>query len=164
VARRIEYRGTFAWPAALVYSAFTDREYLEQRLRALSGDNELVEFAVTEDGARFQLRQGVRAEVIPSVARTVVGRGVTIHRSEVWRREDEGQYAGEVTAGVPAMPRSITASLRLRDLPASASEFLVEGTVQVSIPLLGGKLEDLFVSEVQKLLADEHRFTTDWLS
>jgi uncharacterized protein DUF2505 len=65
------------------------------------------------------------------------------------------------------MPGSITASLRLRDLSAAdapASEFLVEGVVQVNIPLLGGKLESLFASKVRKLLADEHRFTTDWLS
>ncbi len=56
----------------------------------------------------------------------------------------------------------------LRDLAepsgSAVSEFVVSGSVRVNVPFLGGKLEDLIVDQVQKLLADEERFTTDWLA
>ncbi|QIZ38432.1 DUF2505 domain-containing protein [Saccharopolyspora sp. ASAGF58] len=164
MTRRIEYRSTYEWPAARVFAALTDSDCLRERLRVLGGDNELVEHEATATGARFRIRQGVRAGAIPSVARAVVGGDLSIDRSEVWRREAAGGYAAEVTAGALAVPQAITASQRLRDLPAAGCEFVVEGDVKVGIPLLGGKLEDLFASEVHSLLAAEHEFTVDWLS
>ncbi|MEV0699030.1 DUF2505 domain-containing protein [Saccharopolyspora sp. NPDC050389] len=165
MTRHIEFRSTYEWPAALVFAVLIDPGYLRERLRVLGGDNELLEHEATENGVWFRIRQGVRAEVIPSVARTVVGGDLAIDRAEEWSREADGGFAGEVTAGALVMPRSITAVQRLRDLPAGAGcEFVVEGDVKVAIPLLGGKLEDLFAREVRGLLEAEHEFTVEWLS
>jgi hypothetical protein len=171
MTRRIEHRSTYEWPAARVYEALIDVDFLKERLRVLSGNNELVDHAPTTDGVRFQVRQGVRAEAMPSLARTVAGGDMTINRSEVWRREQEGQYTGEVAAEIPGMPCLISGSLWLRDQVSPeqpqndrSSELVVEGSVRVSVPLIGGKLEDLVAEEVRKLLADEAQFTSDWLS
>lgn len=165
--RSIDYRATYEWPAQRVYQVLADIDYLRERLRVLGGDNELVDHEVTADGVRFEVRQGVRAEVMPAIARTVVDGGLTIDRRETWR-EEEGQYHGGVRAGVSGMPGTITASLWLRDLPstqgAEVSEFVVEGSVKVGMPFVGGKLEELFVTEVSSLLTDEQRFTAEWLS
>lgn len=166
MARRVEHRTTFEWPAARVYEALTDVEYLTERLRTFGDQNELVEHTATPDDVRFQVRQVVHASSVPPLARTLVGSDLTINRSEVWRREGEGRFAGEVAAEVPGMPCSITGSQWLRDAPeeASASELLVLGSVRVGLPLVGGKMESLFVDEVCTLLADEDRFTSDWLA
>jgi hypothetical protein len=166
MTRRIEHRTVFAWPASRVYEAYIDVDYLTDRLRTLGGRNELVEHAATPDGVRLRVRQVVHAESMPAVARTLVGSDLTINRSEVWRREQEGRYAGEVVAEVPGMPCSISGSQWLRDMPKHAreSEFLIQGTVRVGIPLIGGKMEDLFVGEVRKLLTEEDQFTADWLT
>jgi hypothetical protein len=171
MTRRIEHRSTYEWPAARVYDALIDADYLKERLRVLSGNNELVDHAATTDGARFQVRQGVRAEAMPALARTVAGGDMVINRSEVWRREREGHYTGEVAAEVPGMPCLISGSLWLRDQVSPekppddrSSELVVEGSVRVSVPLVGGKLENLVAEEVRNLLAEEARFTSDWLS
>lgn len=166
MARRIEHRTAFAWPAIRVYEALTNADYLTERLRTFGDRNELVEHTVTQDDVRIQVRQVVRASSIPPLARSLVGSDLTINRSEVWRRESEGRFAGEVAAEVPGMPCSITGSQWLREVPekASASEFLVLGSVRVGIPLVGGKMEGLFVDEVRTLLTDEDQFTSDWLS
>jgi hypothetical protein len=128
--------------------------------------NELVEHAATRDDVRLKVRQVVRASSVPPLARTLVGSDLTIHRSEVWRREAKGRYAGEVAAEVPGMPCSITGSQWLRDVAdtTSGSEFVVLGSVRVGIPLLGAKMESLFADEVGTLLSEEDRFTADWLS
>ncbi|SDZ11600.1 Protein of unknown function [Saccharopolyspora shandongensis] len=165
MTRRIEYRSTYEWPAARVFAVLIDPDHLRERLRVVGGDNELLEHEATESGARFRIRQGVRAEAVPAIARAVVGGDLAIDRAEEWRREADGSFAGEVTAGALAMPRAITAVQRLRALPAGAAcEFVVEGEVKVAIPLLGGKLEGLFAGEVRGLLESEHEFTTGWLA
>ncbi|GAA4836085.1 DUF2505 domain-containing protein [Saccharopolyspora rosea] len=166
MSRGIEYRSSFGWSAEQVFEVLVDRDYLEERLRALGGDNELVEHAVTESGARFRINQAVRAEVIPSIARPIVGGRLVIARREEWHRQDDGSFAGTVTAGAAVVPNAITAAQRLRDLPSEerACEHVVEGDVRVDVPFVGGKLEDLFAGEVRGLLDSEHRFTVDWLS
>jgi hypothetical protein len=170
MARRIEHRSTSEWPAARVHEALIDIDYLRDRLRQIGGTNpELVEHVASSDGVRFQVRQGVSAESLPPVARTVVGGDVMIDRSESWRREEEGYYTGEIAAEISGAPCSITGSMWLRDLPVSAdgvqsSEFVVEGSVRVTVPFVGGKLEDFVADQVQKLLATEERFTAEWLS
>lgn len=169
MARRIEHRSTSEWPAARVYEALIDIDYLTDRLAEIGGSNAaLLQHVATEDGARFQVRQGVHADALPSVARTVVGGDLKIDRSESWRQEEHGHYTGEIAAEIAGAPCSITGSMWLRDLtePAGSavSEFVVSGSVRVNVPFLGGKLEDLIVEQVQKLLADEENFTTEWLA
>lgn len=174
MARRIEHRSTSEWPASRVHEALIDIDYLRDRLTELGGMNaELVEHTVSDEGVHFQVRQGVRAEHLPSVARTVVGGDyLMIDRSESWRCAEDGHYTGEVAASIPGVPGSITGSMWLRDLasPTSSgtaphvSEFVVEGAVKVSVPFVAGKLEDLVADQVQKLLASEERFTSDWLA
>lgn len=166
MARGIEYRSSFGWPAERVFEVLVDRDYLEERLRALGGDNELVEHAATERGARFRINQRVRPEVIPSIARPIVGGRLVIDRREEWRREDDGSFAGTVTAGAAVVPNAIRVEQRLRDLPTEerACEYVVAGDVRIDVPFVGGTLEDLFAGEVRGLLDSEHRFTVDWLS
>lgn len=169
MARRIEHRSTSEWPAARVYEALIDIDYLTDRLAEIGGSNAaLLQHVAIEDGARFQVRQGVHADALPSVARTVVGDDLKIDRSESWRREEDGHYTGEIAAEIAGAPCSITGSMWLRDLaePAGSavSEFVVSGSVRVNVPFLGGKLEDLIVDQVQKLLSEEENFTTEWLA
>ncbi|WP_243790264.1 DUF2505 domain-containing protein [Saccharopolyspora gloriosae] len=168
MARRIEHRSTSEWPASQVHAALIDLDYLRERLAELGGTrNELVKHTVDGDAVRFEVRQGVRTDSLPPVARTVVGAGdLVIDRSESWRREQDGHYTGEIAAEVAGVPCTITGSMWLRDQATGtdASEFLVDGEVRVNMPFVGGKLEDLVADQVQKLLAAEERFTTEWLA
>ena len=48
--------------------------------------------------------------------------------------------------------------------PSAVSELVVEGSVKVTVPFVSGKLEDLVVDQVQKMLVDEDNFTAAWLA
>ena len=163
MARRIEHRSTSEWPASEVHAALIDLEYLRGRLAELGGTRpELLAHDVSGSTARFQLRQGVSTDSLPPVARTVVGAGdLVIDRTESWRRAEDGHYTGEIAAEVAGVPCEITGSMWLRDLAEpvgdQVSEFLVDGSVKVGLPFVGGKLEDLVADQVQKLLAREER-------
>ncbi|QGK71682.1 DUF2505 family protein [Allosaccharopolyspora coralli] len=167
MARRIEHRSTLTWPAQQVHGALIDKDYLRDRLEALGGQEaELVEYTDTEDGVHVRMRQAVHAEDLPSVARTVVGEDVKIDRSETWRREDDGHFTGEVAAAIPGVPCTITGSMWLHDVDGQdgSCEFVVEGSVKVSVPFVGGKLEDFVAEQVQKLLGAEEGYTAEWLA
>jgi hypothetical protein len=159
MARRIEHRSTSERSAVEVYRALIDSDYLAARLEELGGSTAtLVQHVGTEDGARFQTRQGVPVDKLPSLARTVVGGDLLIDRSESWRREEDGHYTGEIAAEVAGAPCSITGSMWLRDIVAPTGT-----AVSVTVPFVSGKLEDLVVDQVQKMLVDEDNFTAAWL-
>lgn len=173
MTHRIEHRSNSAWSASRLHDVLVDIDHLKERLSEFGGSNaELMEHSVTEEGVRFQIRQRVRAERLPSVARSVVGGDMMIDRSESWRPAEPGHYTGEVAAAIPRVPGSITGSMWLRDLPDAersadenrGSEFVVHGSVTVNVPFVGSKLEELVAERIRILLADEMRFTSDWLS
>ncbi|KEI45329.1 DUF2505 domain-containing protein [Saccharopolyspora rectivirgula] len=169
MTRRIEHRSTSGWPAAAVHEALVDVDYLTERLHALGGSRaELVQHETTDDGVHYQLRHGIRSESLPALARSVVAGDLVVDRSESWRQADENHYTGEVAAEIAGAPCSITGSMWLRDLTtptdSSTSELVFSAKVDVNLPFVGGKLEELVANQVEQLLLAEERFTEEWLA
>jgi hypothetical protein len=162
MSRPIEHRTASTYPAARVYAALTDEEFLRSRLKRLGGKrSELTSFSNAGDATSYSLRQTVDAEHIPSVARTVIRGDLVIERAESWTSND-GEYGGTVEASVPGTPGSVRAVTSLLDTP-NGSELVLTGTVKVGVPLVGGKLEDMIVGQLTDLLRAEGQFTQGWL-
>ncbi|MBB5806373.1 hypothetical protein F4560_006141 [Saccharothrix ecbatanensis] len=160
MARRIEHRTTSRRPARDVYAALVDETYLRERLDALGGtDPRLVAFTTTETSTSYQLRQGVPADKLPSVARGLLGGDLVIDRAESWT---EAGYAGTVEVTLNGVPGRLDGTITLADT-ASGSELTLTGQVKVGIPLMGGKLETLIAEQVALLLDKETEFTAEWL-
>ncbi|RKT57936.1 DUF2505 domain-containing protein [Saccharothrix australiensis] len=162
MARRIEHLTTSRRPASDVYSALVDDAYLRDRLAALGGVGaELVAFNRTDTTTSYQLRQGIPAEKLPSVARGVLGGDLLIDRAESWT---EAGYAGTVEVTLGGVPGRLDGTITLADAAGGGSELTLVGQVKVGIPLVGGKLESLIVEQVAVLLDKEAEFTTEWLA
>ncbi|HEX3792642.1 MAG TPA: DUF2505 domain-containing protein [Pseudonocardiaceae bacterium] len=164
MARRIEHRSRSTWDAKTVYKALVDPAYLRDRLAAIGGKGaELVNRRSTADQVEFQLRHGVAAGDLPAAVRTLLGGDLTIDRRETWRPGPDGGYVGTVEVTIPGMPGDLSGTQLLRDLDGGGSELVVDGTVRVSIPLFGGKIEESVTDQISKLLDSEHEFTQEWL-
>ncbi|MGH3625499.1 MAG: DUF2505 domain-containing protein [Sciscionella sp.] len=161
--RRIEHRARHTEPAAVVYSALVDADYLRERLRSLGGKGAALEsHEVSEQGARYRVRHGLDAGALPSVVRTVISGDLVIERTEAWQPRDGG-YTGRSTVTIPKTPAEITATLRLADT-GSGSTLDTECQVEVAIPLFGGSVEETIAQHVRKLLDSEYEFTKRWLA
>ena len=172
--RPISYRSTSENPAERVFETMVRREYLEERLVHLGGKGAaLLKLDVTPgepptERAEFTVRQGVDRGDLPSVVQKVLSGDLVIERTETWRRTAEGTYDGTFRATVPGSPSKIGGTLRLADLDdigngRPGSELVVDGSTQVPIPLVGGKIEAVIAEQVRKLVEREARFTLDWL-
>jgi hypothetical protein len=160
--RPIEHRASSSYPAAEVYAAITGEEFLRARLAELGGkQSELTSYSSGAGGTRYTLRQAIDAEHLPSVARKVVRGDLVIERTESWNA-DNGEYSGTIEAAVPGTPGSVHGTTRLTASP-SGSELLMTGSVKVGVPLIGGKLEELIVEQLGRLLRAEATFTDRWL-
>jgi hypothetical protein len=159
MARRIEHHTTSPHSAEKVFGALVDETYLRDRLAAIGGnDAELVSFATSGEKTSYQLKQGVPAEHLPSVAKSLLGGDLVIQRIENWAA---GAGTVEVTLG--GVPGRLDGSFTVTD-NGSGSKLTLTGEVKVSIPLMGGKLEKMIAEQVAVLLDKESEFTSEWLA
>ncbi|HEX5121402.1 MAG TPA: DUF2505 domain-containing protein [Pseudonocardiaceae bacterium] len=163
MARRIDHRSRSRWDAHTVYTALVDEGYLKQRLAALGGQHaELLQRTVDANGATLKLRHGVAAESLPQAVRVLLGGDLRIDRTETWRADPAGGYTGSVAVTIPSMPGQLGGKQRLRDT-AEGSELIVDGSVEIPIPFVGGRIEETVAGQIGTLLDSEHSFTEKWL-
>ena len=159
MARRIEHHTTSPHSAEKVFGAMVDETYLRDRLAAVGGnDAALVTFSSAGERTSYQLRQGVPAEHLPSIAKSLLGGDLVIQRVENW-----AAGAGTVEVTINGVPGRLEGAFTITG-NGSGSKLTLTGEVKVSIPLMGGKLEKLIAEQVAVLLDKESEFTSEWLA
>jgi hypothetical protein len=163
MARRIEHRAGFGYPAQRVHAVLIDEVYLRERLARIGGErSELVSHEVAGDTVRAVMHQGIDAQHLPPVVQRVAGGGVLIERTETWPLASGEPYRGTIEASVRGMPGSLDGATVLAGT-ADGSELELRAQVRVSIPLVGGKIEAVISEQLGLLLRAEAKFTQRWL-
>jgi hypothetical protein len=160
--RRIEHRAEFDHPVERVHAVLTDEGFLRERLAAVGGRrSELVSFTGGGTGTRAVSRQHIEPDHLPGAVRRIAPGGVTIDRTETWGGGQGPHYRGTVEASVHGFTGSLHGRTELRD--AGSTQLLLDGTVKVGIPLVGGAIEATIVEQLGRLLELEAGFTARWL-
>lgn len=164
MSRPIRFRSRSAHPADAVYAATVDHDQLIARLAELGGHGaELLDHSANADGAQYRLRHGLAADELPAMARTFLPSDLVIERTETWQREGAGRYRGDVEVSIPGTPGKVGGRQTLADADGG-SELVMNGHVEVPVPFIGGKIEDIIVEQVERLVAAETNFTQQWLA
>ncbi|GAY12846.1 DUF2505 domain-containing protein [Pseudonocardia sp. N23] len=163
MAHQLTHRTTAEFPAEKVYAAMVDPDYLKARLERLGGPGAaLLSHHVDGNGARYELRHGVDANVVPPMVRSLVSGDLVIERTETLAPAGPGRYTGTVDVRIPGTPASAEGAIRLADIEGG-SELVVDAAVTVRVPLIGGKIESMVAEQIEGLLASETAFTLEWL-
>ncbi len=164
MARRIEHRSRSVWHAKTVYSTLVDPTFLAARLAELGGKGAaLADYrGEPDDRVSYRLRHGVEAKNLPPAVRTILGGDLTVDRAETWRPDPAGGYAGTVTVTIPGMPGDLGGAVRLTDTDGG-STLVLDGSVRIPIPLVGGRIEETVADQISRLLDSEHDFAEKWL-
>ena len=158
--------------AGQVHSAFSDEGYWLARF-ADSGDEvaALDSLIVDTDGTvTVVFTQGVRREQLPGLVSRVPGLvalvnrgGVKAVRTETWRRIGSDRLGAAVGVAVPGAPISLAGTVMLTPSP-TGSRVRFSGTVDVKVPLVGGRIEGVIGDGLSNLVVEEQRFTATWIA
>jgi len=165
MSSQIDYRYSTTFPAAALYGALVDEEYLRAKLAELGGrEATIVSHRADADGAQFMLRHELDVEGLPpAVAGLLAGR-LVLERTENWAVTPvERSGTVEVRVIGAPVPATATGRLGVADLAGSGSEYQLRVDVSVSLPLFGARIEEIVAEKVRELLELEARFTTRWL-
>jgi hypothetical protein len=155
------YRGT----VEQVHSAFSDEEYWQSRLADSGADVATLDsMTVGADGTiTVTTTQALRSDRLPAMVTQFHPHDLEIVRNETWGPVIDGVAHAEVTGAVSGAPVSV-AGTALLEPTDTGSRLKLTVTVEVHIPLVGGKLETFIGGKLAELIAAEQRFTTAWIT
>ncbi|MGE2729402.1 DUF2505 domain-containing protein [Mycolicibacterium vaccae] len=158
-----EYVGT----VEQVHRAFSDEEYWLVRLEDSGADHvRLDEMTVEPSGAiRVKTTQILRSDRLPAVVTQFHRGDLSFIREESWTPVVDGQAQATVRGIIPGAPAGLTGAATL--LPANGGDRArmdLKATVEVRVPLVGGKIENFIGSQLVGLLIAEQHFTTEWIA
>lgn len=156
-----EYGGT----PAQVHAAFCDKQYWLARLAASGADDATLDaFRIgTDGGVDVVTTQVLRAERLPGIVHQFHHGDLEIRRAETWTGLAAAGSEASVAGSIARAPVTLSGDARLRSVDERA-QLTFRATVEVRIPLVGGKMEKFIGTQLVNLLTAEQQFTTAWIA
>ncbi|MCV7152032.1 DUF2505 domain-containing protein [Mycolicibacterium pyrenivorans] len=152
-----------------VLAAFSDKDYWLARLEAYGGDSMTLDsLVVVADGTVVvRTSQDLRQDMLPGgIARMLPG-DTTIMRTETWRAVGDdagGEAHGDFTISARGVPSSGAGTMVLEPSTAGSSLLRIRGSLEVRIPVVGGRIERYVVDLIAKEVPQMQRFTAEWIA
>ena len=157
-----EYEGS----VEQVHQAFSDEQYWLARLADSGADDySLDSMTVDGDGIDIVTTQRLRADRLPGVVTQFHRGDLSLVREETWSPIRDGQATATIKLTIIDAPATLSGTAVLAPAKSGGGSRLeFKATVQVNVPLVGGKIENLIGSQLIELLIAEQRFTTVWIT
>jgi hypothetical protein len=157
-----EYEGS----VEQVHQAFSDQRYWLERLADSGADRATLDSMTADDdgGIDVVTTQVLRADRLPAMVTQFHPGDLAVVREEAWGPVIDGKATATISGVITGAPVTLsgTAVLVPREKGGSRGEFTA--SVEVRIPLVGGKVENFIGSQLVELLIAEQRFTTAWIN
>jgi len=150
-----------------VHRAFGQEPYwLAWLVNADVDDASLDSIRVGTDGAvEVSSTQSVPRDQLPGIVAQLHKGQVQIVREESWAPIANGEAKGTITGTVPGAPVTLSGTGRLAPKPdGQGAQLKAQITIEVRIPLVGGKVEKFLSNELTGMLSARTDFTNVWIS
>ena len=148
-----------------VHHALSDEHYWLARLADSGADIATLDSmtVAADGGVEVATTQTVHLDRLPALATQFHHGDVHIVRGEKWGPITGGEAHAEVTGRIAGAPASLSGKADL--VPTeTGSRLQFNVTIEVDIPLVGGKIESFIGGKLAELLIAEQRFTTVWIA
>jgi hypothetical protein len=160
MATPLAYTAAYTHSVSAVRAAFSDEQYWKDRLAEVGGPHARLESVTTQGGDTVHIRmvEVIAAELLPPAITAVRPGDLVIPRVETWNG-----LSGTFDATVEGAPAKMSGTIVLSGDDKAATT-VVDGSIEVKVPLFGGKIEAAIGERLIELLRAEEEFTNTWLS
>jgi hypothetical protein len=157
-----EYEGS----VEQVHRAFSDQAYWLERLADSGADQATLDSMTVGDDGSIDVvtTQVLRVDRLPALVTQFHPGDLAIVREEAWSPISDGKATADVTGAIPGAPVTLSGTAVLVPADNDGSRLEFTATVEVRIPLVGGKVENFIGNQLVELLIAEQRFTTAWIN
>ena len=152
-----EISRSFPCPADVdtVFTAISSAGWAERKARELRDGSLVVQRELRPDGGVLLAVSRQLPDGVPGyLERFLPKDGRVVHTDDWGPAQPDGTRQGTWRADIPGAPAKLGGTMRFE--PAAAgSIYAIDGTVRVSVPLIGGKAEKFLAELVGKLMTKE---------
>jgi hypothetical protein len=159
MATTMTHRLEYAAPLADVAAMLADPAFREEVCTYQKVIRSTVEIDGDGDARTVVIDQVQPANGIPGFAKKFVGDEINIVQREEWSTAE----AADLHVTIPGKPGEMSGTITLEESGGTTTE-TVDVRIKVSIPLVGGKIEDLIAGLLRKALVAENKVGRDYLS
>ena len=148
-----------------IHQALRDEQYWLARLADSGADDAHLDSMRLDDqgGVAVATTQILRADRLPGIVTQFHRGDLQIQRIESWTGVLDGTAKAAVTGAIAGAPVALNGDAHLTPSDLHA-RLAFRATVEVRIPLVGGKVENFIGNQLLELLIAEQRFTTRWIA
>ncbi len=162
------FQATITYDASVeaVAAMLADPAFVERKVAASRPLSSAVDVTTAADGGfTVTTQRALPTDDLPSAVQNLIGRSIELRLVEAWGpAQADGGRAGTVTLDVVGKPASARGTARLGSGGPGQSVLVYDGQVEARIPLVGRKIEEQAVAQVQTVLELERAVGTAWLA
>lgn len=136
------------------YAAISSERWAAGKAERLKDGSQVVSREVGAGGAVTLVVSRTLPDGIPGFLQKFLPADGRVTQTDTWGAASGGVRAGTWKADTPGSPVKVGGTMRLEP-SGSGCSYVVEGEIKASIPLIGGKAEDVAVGMTKKLTASE---------
>jgi hypothetical protein len=145
------------------FRVLSDESWAERKDRALRDGSRVVRREQTPDGGVTLVVSRELPAGVPGFLERFLPKDGRVTQTDVWGPADGDVRRGTWKVEIPGAPARLGGTMRLEPT-ASGSRFVVDGEVEVKVPLIGGRAEGFIAGMVEKLAAKEADILRDAVS
>ncbi|MCV7378595.1 hypothetical protein BST11_01240 [Mycobacterium alsense] len=154
-----------------IHRAFREEGYWKARLADIPVDEARLESMRVGGGpgndgtVEVVTLQVVRSHNLHAVVKQLHRGDLCVRRKETWGPITDGAATASIAGSIEGTPVAVSGTADLLPIAESGGarvQFRV--TVQVRVPLIGGKVERLIGAQLAELVSREQRLTADWIA
>jgi hypothetical protein len=151
---KIDFRYELPVDVETAYAAISGEEWAPAKARELKDDSTTVSRVVGDGGAVTLVVSRKLPDGVPGFLTTFLPADGRVKQTDTWGPLVDGVRSGTWVAETPGSPADVRGTMRLEP-SGDGCRYVIQGTAKVSIPLIGGKAENLVIQMTEKLTAKE---------
>ncbi|MBL1075635.1 DUF2505 domain-containing protein [Nocardia sp. 2] len=163
MSRKFSFTVQYSVPVEDLHRALTNDEMWQARFKDAATATLDLSHPDGPGTARIHMTEKAPEDKIPGIVKKVLKSDLMLERTDTW-----GALDGEIAKGTfigksGGITTAMEGTFELRPT-AEGSEIEAAGTVDVSVPLVGGAIEPLVENLLQKTMNSERKSVEEWFA
>jgi hypothetical protein len=137
-----------------VFRVLTDESWAQRKDEALHDGSRVVRREETPGGGVTLVVSRELPNGVPGFLERFLPKDGRVTQTDAWGPAEGGTRSGTWSVDIPGAPARLGGTMRLDPTP-TGSRYVIDGTVEVKVPLIGGKAEGFIAGMVEKLATKE---------
>jgi hypothetical protein len=162
VSKRVHAEHTYDADVETVFAVLSDESWAERKNAALRDGSRVVRREQTPDGGVTLVVSRELPAGVPGFLERLLPKEGRVTQTDAWGPDAGATRAGTWHVDMPGTPARLGGTMRLEP-DGAGSRYVVDGEIEVKVPLVGGKAEGFVVGMFDKLSAKEADVVRDAL-